>query len=432
MDDNTSQPLIIMSFSVYSACALELLDSPFLFLFSPSFSLKIKFALQEAYCTTLSLFSTRNLILILFMSLRNLAVFGALGALSVGGVMGGSRWRKVELRRAELNKEYEELMAGSRSCSEERLSRDQRLHDKETEVAETTETVNILWTDRLERYAQVNKDLHAYLKALPEAIGALKGLANHYRYMGEEMPKFMGFDIACAKVHNLALMLEHGRAVGIERVAPTLKEMFAAEPLVQTVCEGISDDSTSVPHPSSVAEASATFSFCMEELDRAIADVAAKHAAVLEEPPAATPGPLSDGVRKIVSASKADVLSSGQRQLAERRKDLERMLRRAQRQLHTEEDVRAAVEYTRQLDEHFATGALKTPLISASSTSTSSLESGFYAAVGTSPSVKTALGQVDLWRDSATTFLVHRQAEDALRSYHTLLAETLTTVNELK
>lgn len=370
------------------------------------------------------------------MSLRYLAAFGAVGSLSVAGVMGGTRWRRVELRRAELNKEYEELMSGTRTFNEERLGRDQRLRDKEKEAAETAETVDILWTDRLERYVQVNKDLHAYLKALPEAIGAMKGLANHYRYMTEEMPKFMGFDIACAKVHNLALMLEHGRAVGIERVAPTLQEMFAAEPLVQTVCAGISDASTTAPHPSSVAEASATFSFCMEELDRAVAEVAAKFAAVLEEPAAPTPGPLSDGVRKIVIASKADVLSSGQRQLAERRKDLERMLRRAQRQLHTEEDVRAAVDYTKQLDQHLAataSAAPKTSILSAlTSSSSSARENEFLAAVRASASVKSAMELVDLWRDSATTFLVHRQAEDALQSYHLLLAETLTQVNELK
>lgn len=372
---------------------------------------------------------------IISMSLRQLAAFGAVSALSVAGVLGGSRWRRVELRRAELNKEYEALMADSRTSNEERLSRDQRLADKEKEAKETAETVDILWKDRLERYQQVNKDLHAYLKALPEAIGAMKGLANHYRYMNEEMPKFMGFDIACSKVHNLALMLEHGRSVGIQHVAPTLREMFAAEPLVQTVCEGVADAASTAPHPTDVAQASATFSFCMEELDRAVAEVAAGYAAALEAPPAATPGPLSDGVRKIVDASRADVLSRGQRQLAERRKDLEKMLRRAQRQLHTEEDVRAAVEYTKQLDEHLAAGAPKKASILAGlvpSSLTSSSQNEFLDAVRSNPSVKDAILQVDLWRDSATTFLVNKQAEDALHSYHLLLAETLTKVNELK
>jgi hypothetical protein len=364
------------------------------------------------------------------MSFRQLAAFGAVGALSLAGAAGGSRWRRVELRRAELNKEYEELMTGTRGCVEERLSRQQQLADKERETIETAETVDILWQDRLERYKQVNKDLHAYLKALPEAIGAMKGLANHYRYMSEEMPKFMGFDIACAKVHNLALMLEHGRAVGIERVAPTLKEMFAAEPLVQVVCEGISDSASAAPHPASIAEASATFSFCMEELDRAVAEVMAGYAAALETPPALTPGPLSDGVRKLVDASRADVLTSGQRQLAERRKDLEKMLRQARRQLHTEEDVRAAVEYTKEIDQHLAAGATKTSSFFQLTSSANQTE--FLAAVRSSTAVKSAIRQVDLWRDAATTFLVHRQAEDALRSYQLLLAETLTSVNELK
>ncbi|KAL7697591.1 hypothetical protein N2W54_004971 [Lotmaria passim] len=366
------------------------------------------------------------------MSLRQLVAFGAVGALSVGGVLGGSRWRRVELRRAELNKEYEELMAGTRTFNEESLSRDQRLSDKEKETKETAETVDVLWQDRLERYRQVNEDLHAYLKALPEAIGAMRGLANHYRYMSDEMPKFMGFDIACSKVHNLALMLEHGRIVGIERVAPTLREMFAAEPLVQSVCEGVDDSSAAVQHPTSIAEASATFAFCMEEVDRAVAAVAAGYAAALETPPSATPGPLSDGMRKIGETFRADVLSSGQRQLAERRKDLEKMLRRARRQLYTEEDVRAAVEYTKQLDEHFVAGAPKPSIFFGLSSSSSPGKNEFLAAVRSDTAVKQAIQQVDLWRDAATAFLVNRQAEDALQSYHLLLAETLTKVNELK
>ncbi|KPI84278.1 hypothetical protein ABL78_6669 [Leptomonas seymouri] len=367
------------------------------------------------------------------MSLRQLAAFGAVGALSVAGMLGGSRWRRVELRRAELNKEYEEVMSGIRTFNEESLSRDQRLSDREKEARETTETVDTLWKDRLDRYGQTNRDLHSYLKALPEAIGAMKGLANHYRYMSEEMPRFMGFDIACLKVHNLALLLEHGRAVGMERVAPTLKEMFAAEPLVQAVCEGINSSSTAVSRPSTIADASATFAFCMEELDRAVANVAAGHAAALEEPPAPTPGPLSDGVRIIVETSQADVLSSGQRQLAERRKELEKMLRRAQRQLHTEEDVRAAVEYTKQLDEHLTAGARRTSVFSGLAPFLSSTShNAFLAAVRSDAAVKSAVRQVDLWRDSATDFLVNRQAEDALLSYHLLLAETLTKVNELK
>ncbi|TPP45333.1 ATP synthase subunit C family protein [Leishmania donovani] len=274
----------------------------------------------------------------------------------------------------------------------------------------------------------VNKDLHAYLAALPEAIGALKGLSNHYRYMSEEMPKFMGFDIACSKMHNLALMLEHGKAVGIERVAAAVQEMFAAEPLVQTVCTSILA-APAPPHPSSIAAASATFTFCMEELDRAVGKVAMRYAAALEEPPNATPGILSDSVRKLVGMTRADTLSKGQRQLAERRRDLERMLRRAQRQLHTEEDIRAALDYTRELDQHLQAAAPKrTDLL----LSLPSRKDNFLAAVRSDSEVKKAIQQINLWRDSATTFLVHRQAEDALQCYYLLLAETLTAVNELK
>lgn len=363
------------------------------------------------------------------MSVKKAAAFGAVGVLSIMGVVGGSRWRRVELRRAELNAEYEKLMTEKRAVDEERLSRDGRLSAKEAEAKATAETVDILWQDRLERYAQVNQDLHAYLAALPEAIGALKGLSNHYRYMTEEMPKFMGFDIACSKMHNLALMLEHGRTVGIERVAATVQEMFAAEPLVQAVCESITTAPAS-PHPTSIAAASATFTFCMEELDRAVGAVAVRYAAALEAPPAVTPGLLSDWVRKATVITRADMLSGGQRRLAERRKDLERMLQRAQRQLHTEEDIRAALDYTTELDQHLVAGAPRRLKFLRSASAASPDE--FLAAVRSDSEVKKAVEQLDLWRDSAATFLVHRQAEDALQSYYLLLAETLTTVNQLK
>ncbi|KAG5486261.1 hypothetical protein LSCM1_07384 [Leishmania martiniquensis] len=362
------------------------------------------------------------------MSLKQVAAFGAVGAVSVIGVVGGTRWRRVELRRAELNEEYTRLMNEMRTFNEERLTRRQRLAAKEAEAKATAETVDILWSDRLERYAQVNKDLHAYLSALPEAIGALKGLSNHYRHMSEEMPKFMGFDIACSKMHNLALMLEHAKAVGIERVAATVREMFPAEPLVDAVCTSIIE-APAPPHPTSIAAASETFTFCMEELDQAVGAVAMRYGAALEEPSTATSGILSDSVRKLVGLTRADTLTRGQRQLAERRKDLERMLRRAQRQLHTEEDIRAALDYTRELNHHLVavapsrTGVLLPSL---------SKKNDFLAAVRSDEEVKKAAQQLDLWRDSATTFLVHRQAQDALESYYLLLAETLTAVNELK
>ncbi|CAG9569060.1 conserved hypothetical protein [Leishmania major strain Friedlin] len=362
------------------------------------------------------------------MSLKHVASFGAVGVLSVVGMLGGRRWHRVELRRAELNEEYTKLMNEMRTFNEKRLTRDERLAAKEAEAKVTAETVDILWSDRLARYAQVNKDLHAYLAALPEAIGVLKGLSNHYRYMSEEMPKFTGFDIACSKMHNLALMLEHGKAVGIERVAATVQAMFVAEPLVQAVCTSILA-APAPPHPSSIAAASAAFTFCMEELDRAVGTVAMRYAAALEEPPNATPGILSDSVRKLVSMMRTDTLCKGQRQLAERRRDLERTLRRAQRQLHTEEDIRAALDYTRELDQHLQAAApRRTDLL----LSSPSRKDNFLAAVRSDSEVKKAIQQIDLWRDSATTFLVHRQAEDALQSYYFLLAETLTAVNELK
>lgn len=361
------------------------------------------------------------------MSGRQLAGVGAVGVLTIVGVVGGTRWRRVEVRRAELNREYEQIISETRAFNEDRITRDRLLAEKEAKALSTHEAIDVLWRDRLQRYVGVNEDLHAYVKALPEAIGAVKGLTHHYRYMTEAMPKFIGFDIACSKVHNLSLMLEHGRAVGIHRVAGTIKEMFAAEPLVQAVC----DQLTVRPQascPSSTTEASTTFLFCMSELDRAIAAVATKHAASLETPPEPTPGTASDAIRVLVKTFHLDALSTGQRRLVERRKDLERMLLHAHRQLHTTEDVRAALDYTQQLEEELMTRAPRR----LQWFGLHKKADAFMVAIRADPEVRKALAQISVWREAATTLLVHRQAEEALRCYHLLLAESLTKVNAVR
>jgi len=172
------------------------------------------------------------------MSGRQVGIVALFSACSLVGVVGGTRWRRVELRRAELNREYEQIMVDTRVFNEERIAREGRLAEKEAKMRSTHETIDVLWKDRLKRYVIANEDLHAYVKALPEAIGAVKGLTAHYRYMTGEMPKFIGFDIACSKVHNLSLLLDHAASVGIGRVAGTVSytPFLASRSLSVVVC----------------------------------------------------------------------------------------------------------------------------------------------------------------------------------------------------
>lgn len=356
------------------------------------------------------------------MSVKQLALFGSVGVLTLVGVAGGSRWRTIETRRAELNKEYEATISKLRAFDEDGLRRSDELRAKEAKAQLLHGTVDTLWADRLERYKQTNLDLHAYLLAMPEALGALKGLTNHYRYMSEEMRKFVGFDIACSKLHNLSLLLQHGRAVGFPRVAETVREMFAAEPLVTAMCDNVAQ-LDGIGYPRSVAEASGSFAFCIEELEAAVAAAGQRYADTLAAPAVAkTPGAVSDGVREVLRKGQLDRLSAGQRELTQRRAALDRLMAREQRQLQSEEDIRAALEYVAKVAAHFSVAPKK---------SVFSKEDKFLVAVQADKGVRRAVQQASLWRSSAATFIMQRQAQDALDCYQLLLAETLTKVNDL-
>lgn len=352
------------------------------------------------------------------MPVHPAVVFGAIGCLSVAGAVGGSRWRRIERRRAELNIAYEKVMEEMRALDDDRLHRVESLREKEKKTRAMHETVDSLWTDRLQRYALTNLDLHAYLHALPEALGALKGVTNHYRYMSEEMQKFVGFDIACCKLHNLSLLLQHGRTVGLTRTAGTIQEMFVAEPLVTSVVHSVMQ-TDGISCPTTIAEASATFTFCMEDLEAAIAHVTKRYADSLVVPAEPSLNVVSDGVRELVKKSQLDLLSSGQRELVKKRASLDAILVREQRQLHTLEDIRVALSYVEKVRSHF-TQAPKRGLFRK--------EDKFLVAVQSDDSVRQSLQQIEIWQNATATFLLQQQAQDALDCYQLLLAETLTKV----
>lgn len=324
----------------------------------------------------------------------------------------GLRWRHAESRRAQLDIEYANIMNELRALNDTRLKEAEDLRHKKQETALLHEAVDTLWADRLARYAQTNRELCSYLRALPEALGALKGLTSHYQYMATEMRKFVAFDVACSKVHNLALLLEHGDCVGIHRVAETIRHVFAAEPLVQVVCESVINAKTDVGCPVSINECSTSFVFCMEELDRAIEAAAARYFEFQSEHAEKAPNVLCEGVRRLASEAKVVTLSRGEILAQKERQALWDLLRRDQRQLRTTEDLQCALRYVddvaRQLHRDNAENSELRAIVSSD------------AAVGA------AQQQLFVWRDSAAAFLVRHQAKEALGAYHLLLAETLT------
>ncbi|KEG09668.1 hypothetical protein DQ04_04841040 [Trypanosoma grayi] len=343
-------------------------------------------------------------------------ILGAVGAVSVFGVTGvvmlGSRWRQLESRRAKLNNEYADILEELRALEDSRLQDAVKLRQKRQETAQLHETVDAVWAERLARYTQTNKELHSYLAALPEALGALKGLTNHYQYMMLEMRKFIAFDVACSKVHNLALLLEHGDHVGIQRVAQTIQQLLVAEPLVQVVCDNITDATADISSPNSLGDCSASFVFCMEELDRAIEGAVERYAEYQRDHAEKAPNAVCEGLRKLGSEVKVSTLSKGDIMMQKERKVLRDLLLRDRRQLHTTEDLTSAVRHAENVSERLH--------------NTNTHDGGLQATVAADSAVENAQEQLLLWRRSAVVFLLRQQAKDALGAYHLLLAETLT------
>ncbi|ORC86640.1 uncharacterized protein TM35_000272300 [Trypanosoma theileri] len=336
----------------------------------------------------------------------------ASGFAVTGVVVLTSRWRRLESRRAVLDNEYASILEELSSLDNTRLIEAENLRKKKHEIGLLHETVDTLWNDRLERYKQTNKEMYSYLKALPEALGILKGLTSHYQYMTKEMRKFISFDVACSKVHNFSLLLEHGDRVGIHRVAESIRQLLIAEPLVEVVCDSVINDFTNISAPSTINECSLSFVFCMEELDKAI-EAAVSHFLEFQRDRAdRAPNVICEGIRKLSDEAKVNTLSSGDIIMQREAKALRDLLLRDKRQLHTAEDLRSALNYVENVISKL--------------NKKNGHDNALQATIIADPAVGIAEEQLLLWRKSASLFLVREQAKEALSAYNLLLAETLT------
>ncbi|EPY34348.1 hypothetical protein AGDE_01311 [Angomonas deanei] len=354
------------------------------------------------------------------MSFRQLSAFGGVVVLTGAGAIWGSRWKNLEVRRAELNKEYANCLEEMRALKEDRLRMQNELKDRQVKNEKMHETVETIWADRMSRYSEVLLDAHSYLAAFPEALGALKGLTNHYRYMGEEMRKFINFDVACSKVHNLSLLLHKADVDGLPGVQQVIRDMFPSEEIIDAACTSV-EDIASVKYPRTVAEASVTFAFCMEELERAIETVTRENEARLAEPE--TKKGMSSEWTKVLNVLKLDSLSKGQRELVAKRAALKKLMTHDLRQLKTEEDVLSAVQYIVQMVEKQN---------SVLSQRVNDKKNELMLLYFKHPDVKNALSQLELWSNSSTAFLKEQQARDVLHSYATLLSETLVSIQTVQ
>ncbi|KAG8348039.1 hypothetical protein TRVL_01124 [Trypanosoma vivax] len=382
---------------------------------------------REYKCHTYNV--SRNLALPLSLSHMHMHFHGSLGtmtsrvvlsaALAAGGITVGSaillgnRYRRLEMRRSELDAEYVSLLTDLRSLDDSRLAEVEALDRKAKENILLHETVDTLWSDRLARYKQANKEMYSYLKALPEALDVFRGINNHYRYMAMKMPEFFQFDVACSKVHNFALLLAHGERVGIDRVAETIRQLLIAEPLVRVVCDSVIDSNSSSRSPTSVDECSTSFEFCIKELRNAIESASNRYVELcLKDGLEKAPNVMCETLHKIITKMKANTMRKGDVIAHREQEAFQELLRSECCQLRMTVDLEEAMKYVEEVTQGLRAGATG--------------DDALLTAISADPEVVVAQQQLQLWRRSTAAFLVRQQAMDALSSYQILLAETLT------
>lgn len=332
------------------------------------------------------------------------------------------------------------------------------LAEKERNITGMMETLDIIWKDRLDRFKDKLEEVNDYIFALPEALGVVNGVQNHYHYMADEMKAFLAFDVFSATVHNVGLLLRHADVVGISTVSNTILHLLPQDDFVDAVCSSI-ESTHSVEAPTSIADASQTFGFCMDQLHEARNRIIDRYGGVAMLPTTSSNTPkkslLLDGLHAVVRQLRVSTMTADQREAVKRREAIEALFKDERQILQNKEDIVAAMDYVASLR-----GLLSTHPVSASSPASeanSQTNSGTVPSSQDSPStldnnpigtkngiidplteairndhgVQLALQQAELWRNAAGTFLLQQQAKDALKSYHLLMSECLTRHGKL-
>eukprot|EP00796_Vickermania_ingenoplastis_P010165 gene10165-7119_t len=332
----------------------------------------------------------------------------------------GSRWKRTEKARAELNEEYRQSSSALETLQEERSASLREVQEKARWAEGRLETLQIIWKDRMDRFHEKLQELHGCITALPEAIGILHGAENHFNYMATELKRYVEFDVAAATVHNFGILLSYADVVGIGRVSTTIQQLLQQDALIDAVCTSVETTKT-VEAPKSMSEASDSFSFCVDQLLDARNRIIERYGGVAMVHPAHQKGSIFlDGLHMALRSLRLNTLTSGQQEEAKRREAIESLFKSERRLLQSKEDVLAAMRYV---------ASLRCLLTDGDGTSRSAAKDPLTLAIQKDHRVQLALQQAELWRNSAGTFLLQEQAREALSSYHVLLSESMTRLH---
>jgi outer membrane murein-binding lipoprotein Lpp len=329
-------------------------------------------------------------------TLRNVLMGTVFSSLLGGGVAFSYKQNLISTRKQELLAEREELQQDLRRQLSNVAAAESEGGDLITSEEARRTAFRILWDDRIARYHHSNAEALSYLQALPEALGAMKGLVNHYRFGAEELRHFVGFDVASSKVHNFALLNDKMLSDPRQRSA-ALMGLFASEPLIGEVARSL-EAIGATPH--NMDEIGKTFDFCVGDLELRMEKVAKE----LAQASLSSKRPES-----MIVAATEEFLENFKVPLKPLDAFPDGSSRCLTRKLRTADDVKSALRYADdvllRLSERSSNGAVE--------------------AVRSHPHVSEGAAQLAAWQAGAATFLVEHQAHDALSAYQSLLALSL-------
>ncbi len=367
-----------------------------------------------------------------------------------GGSLYSYRQSLVAQRRAELAKEHADLTTDMRNCEKQKKAVVAQEKVDFAKIEARQRAVDTLWADRMQRYADTNAQLKSFIIALPEAMGIVNGLANHYRYLSEAAKDYFGFDVWSSKAHNAALLLSNSDNVGLVPVVEHLQGLFSTDAFVETVCSHTLLTAGTVSAPQTVGDVNTAFSFCMEQLDVATLAAAERYEfdrSALHAHKAANV--VVAGITRVLVWAKLPEVDPA---VADARLAAEARQRRRFRQLTDVEAIHHALRYVEGVSQLIDTqqGRSKTAAASATAaaaSSSSAASSGSVLQPGKAPQVADAfvsfseyalrdaavvgaVQQLRTWEEGATAYLVQSQAKTVLKAYFDVMALPLTSIRD--
>ncbi len=348
-----------------------------------------------------------------------------------GGSLYSYRQSLLVHRRGELAKEHSDLSAEVRNCEKRMKAVISQEKADFAKIEVRKRAVDILWGERLRRYVDTNEQLKSFIVALPEAMGVVNGLSNHYQYLADAAREYFAFDIWSSKSHNFALLLDACDSSGVVPVVEKLQGLFGSDELVEAVCANVLSTANMLAAPQSVADVNTAFTFCMEQLDLATLDAAERYEAELAALNAhKAPNVVVGGINRVLQWAK---LSEVDQAAENARMSEESDRRRRFRQLTELDDIKHALRYV----EDVSALIQKNNGTAAGVPSDNSVTPTKAPAIANFPeyalrdkAVVMAVQQLRVWEEGATAFLIQSQAKTVLKAYFDVMALPLTTIRD--